>query len=144
MRKKVSVIVIAVLSILSFALAGCSASTQKSEALSSKFNEATVKSTAESVVSLVNSGDYQKVSDMVSDSLKTALSADVLKNAVSPVLAKAGDFDSISSDTVSGIVDTKTQKEFAVSVVMAKYKNQTVQYTISFDTDMKIEGFYIK
>ncbi len=143
MKKKVSVILTVVLGVLllAFALTGCSASTQ----LSSKFNEGTVKSTAESVVNLVNSGDYQKVSDtMVSDTLKADLSADVLNNAVSPVLAKAGEFDSISSDTVTGAVDSKTKKEFAVSVVIAKYKNQAVQYTISFDTDMKIEGFYIK
>ncbi len=143
MKKKTAVFLTTGLSllVLAFTLTGCSASHQ----LSSEFNEATVKSTSESVVNLANSGDYQKISDtMVSDTLKTALSADVLKNAVSPVLDKAGEFDSISSDTVAGAVDSKTKKEYAVSIVIAKYKNQTVQYTISFGTDMKIEGFYIK
>lgn len=141
--KRISAVLSAI--VLSFALAGCSASSQKYEKLSSKFNQATVKSNSKSVVSLVNSGDYQKVSDtMVSSTIKRDLSADVLKNAVSPVLDKAGKFDTINSDTVTGLVDTKTKKEYAVSVVTAKYQNRTVQYTISFDTDMKIEGFYIK
>lgn len=131
--------------VLTFALAGCSSSGLKYEKLSSKFDEKNVKSAAENVVTLVNSGDYQKISGtMLGDDMKKGLSADAMKKSVSPVLTKAGNFDSISSDSVTGSVDTKTKQEFATAVVVAKYKNQSVQYTISFGTDMKIEGFYIK
>lgn len=131
--------------LLSLALVGCSSSSERYEKLSSKFDEKNVKSAAESVVTLMNSGDYQKISDtMVEKNKKEGLSADVLKKAASSVLSKAGEFNSISSDKVTGVVDEKTKEEFAVSVLDVKYKNQTVQYEISFDTDMKIDGFFIK
>lgn len=81
---------------------------------------------------------------MAGEDIKKGMTADVLKKAASPILSKAGNFNSFGSETVTGIINIKTNQEFALVIITGKYKKQDVQYTITFDTDMKMEGFYIK
>lgn len=141
MNKKLAAILSIILVL--FIFSGCA--TQRSEKLANSFDENKVKTAAESAISLMNSGDYQKLSDtMVREDLKKSLSADVLKNTVNQVMSKAGAFDSFSNEIVSGIKDTKAKQDYAVATVAAKYKNRIVTYTISFDTKMNIVGFYLK
>lgn len=141
MNKKLAAIFSLIL--LLFIFSGCTA--QSSGKLASSFDESKVKTAAESAISLMNSGDYQKFSDsMVREDLRKSLSADVLKKAADQVMSKAGSFDSFSNATVSGVNDAKAKQDYAVAAVAAKYKNQTVTYTISFDTKMNIVGFYLK
>ena len=126
-----------------FIFSGCAA--QSSGKLASSFDESKVKTAAESAISLINSGDYQKFSDsMVREDLRKSLSADVLKKAADPVMSKAGSFDSFSNEIVSGVKDAEAKQDYAVAIVEAKYKNQTITYTISFNTKMNIVGFYLK
>nr|WP_319488562.1 DUF3887 domain-containing protein [uncultured Caproiciproducens sp.] len=126
-----------------FIFSGCAA--QGSEKLASSFDESKVKTAAERAINLINSGDYQKISDsMVREDLRKSISADVLKKAADQVMSKAGSFDSFSNEIVAGINDAKAKQDYAVATVAAKYKSQTVTYTISFDTKMNIVGFYLK
>ncbi|HEX3026575.1 MAG TPA: DUF3887 domain-containing protein [Clostridia bacterium] len=143
MKKKILAVCLAILSVSVLAFVGC-VSSQKYEKLSSKFSEAKVKSSAEEVVTNINAAKFEAVCGNMSETLKGSLPAEALQKAVSPFLSKAGAFDSFSSETVSGLLDTKSGQEYATAVVMAKYKNQTVQYTITFDTDMKMAGIYFK
>lgn len=120
-------------------ITGCGA-----KALSENFDENEVKQAAENAIKMIDSGDYKTFSDeLVSESVKESLSADVIKNAVNQVMANRGAFVEFSSESTFGKVD-KNEEEYAVVIVVAKYESQKVTYTISFDVNLKIIGFYLK
>jgi len=134
--KKIFAVIITLI-IVTFA--GCDAKT-----LPDGFDETTVKQQAEKVITVLNSGDYEAFSnDLVSETLKSSLSAEVLENAVAQVMPEAGEFEKFSSEAVSSQKD-KNGDEYVTAVVVAKYASQKVTYTISFDKDLKLIGFYLK
>lgn len=133
---------VALLVILSMvsSLAGCSGSK-----LASSFDEQTVKQTARTVIEKMNSGSYESISnDMVREDLKSALSAKVLSGAADQILKDVGAFDSFANEVVVGAKDKNTGEDYATAVMVAKYANKKITYTISFDTKMKVVGFYLK
>jgi len=129
-----------VLMAMAIALTGCS-----SNKLASGFDEQTVKQAAKSVIEKMNSGSFESITnDMVRDDLKTALSASVLSGAASQILAGAGTFESYASEATVGAKDKKTGDDFATVIIVAQYANKKVTYTISFDTQMKVIGLFMK
>lgn len=118
--------------------AGC---TQK---LSDKFDEDTVVSAAQEVVALMNEGKYEEITEKTREDIREALSAEVLASAAEQVLADAGDFSSFGKYSITGQRDKSTDEDYAVIVLQAEYANKTHVYTLSFDADMNIVGFYIK
>ena len=140
MLKRFAAAVCALVCLVSFA--GCSG--PKYEALSSKYDKDKVVAAAQQTVTLMNAAEYQKITDMTRDDVKAQLTADVLKSAADKVMPKAGAFVSFGDTTAAGYSDPKTSEEYAVVVVPAKYQNQTMTYTVSFNTDLQIVGFYVK
>ncbi len=125
-------------------LCGCSNQGSNTAKLSPDFDEAKVKAAAENAIMLINSGDYQKLSDtMVRSDLRSKLSAEVLRDAADKTMGGAGEFKSFEAVTVSGTEDS-AKNSYAVASVRAKYKNQTVIYTLSFDKEMQLVGLYMK
>lgn len=122
---------------MSFAACG------NAEKLSSEYDESVVKGKAEAVIGLLHDGDYTSVEYMVKDDLKSQLSAQILKDVMDPLFEKAGKFDSFGTEKVAGTT-AKDGTAYAVAVIEAKYEQATMVYTISFDKDYNIVGFYIK
>lgn len=120
-------------------LAGCS-----STKLASAFDEQTVKDTATEVVADSSKGDYESIWNMFSKEMQAALSAADLTKSIQTNFANPGVFKKIKDIAVVGQKDKKTNTDQAVAVVVAEYENQKITYTISFNTDMKISGFYMK
>lgn len=138
-RMKTSLLLVLVLT-LSLTLAGCGGSK-----LAAGFDENTVKQAARSAIDKMNAKEYSKITDeMVRDDLKKALSADVLAGAAAQIIGDSGAFDSYANEVVAGSKSKTTNEDYAVAVMVAKYANKKVTYTISFDTSMKIVGFYMK
>lgn len=136
--KKIFSILLA-LSLVLVLFVGCS-----SPKLSDKFDENNIKTTAENAIKLLNEGNYEKFcTDLPREDLKAAFTVDVMKNAVAQVMPNAGAFVEFSSESIVGQKD-KDGNESAVAVIVAKYENQKVTYTISFDEEMKLIGFYLK
>ena len=118
---------------------GCS-----SPKLSEKFDENTVKASAQNAIRLLNDGEFEKFcTDLPREDLKAGFTVDVMKNAIAQIMPNAGAFVEFSSESVVEQKD-KDGNVFAVSVIVAKYENQKVTYTISFDENMKLIGFYLK
>ena len=65
----------------------------------------------------------------------------MLDDAVSQVMPTPGALKEISIKQVLG---DKQDKEAAIVVAVATYENQKVTYSMWFDKDYKIIGFYIK
>jgi len=93
----------------------------------------------------MNAGNYESISNyMVRDDLRSALSAKVLAGAADQILKDVGAFESFSNEVVVGAKDKNTGEDYATAVMVAKYANKKITYTISFDTKMKVVGFYLK
>lgn len=122
-------------------ISGCA----KSQKLSEDYDENEVKKAAEEVIGLVNAGEYEKLAEEKwSAQLKSALPAETMVSEVQPVIEELGAFKSYGEEAVAGSEDKDTEQEFAVAVVKAQYEERKAQYTISFDKNMKVAGFFIK
>lgn len=114
------------------------------KSLPDNFDEEKVKVQAENVVTLFSNNEYEKVTnEFTREDLKTALTSDVLSDAKAQVMPNAGTLDKFSQSSILAKKD-KDGNDFVLAIVVAKYSNQTVTYTISFDENMKIIGFYLK
>ena len=61
--------------------------------LSEKFDENTVKTSAENAIKLLNDGEYEKFcTELPREDLKAGFTVDVIKNAVAQIMPNAGAF----------------------------------------------------
>jgi len=112
--------------------------------LTDDFDEVEVKNAAAYAISLMNERDYQGISDLVRDDCQESLSADVLSGVCDEVLDKAGDFDSITKQTVVGGQNEDRDEDFAISVSTCKYAEMDISYTFVYDANMEIVGVYMQ
>lgn len=136
MRRIISITVCLLLAVTAFT--GCS------KKASGAFDEAAVIQAAEGVVELMNAQDYAAITGMVREDLREALSEEVIASGAEQILSGAGAFDSFGKTAVVGDNDKTTGEDYAIAVVQAKHLEKTVTYTIAFNVDMQIVGFYIK
>lgn len=130
------------LSILLLIVITLTACTPKS--LPEKFDAEKVKATAENVITLFSNEEYDKITnELTREDLKTALTPDVLSNAKAQIMPNAGSFVEFSKASYITQKD-KAGNDIVAAVIATKYQNQTVTYTISFDENFKIIGFYLK
>ena len=99
--------------------------------LSEKFDEDKVKEAAKAIVEKVNAGNLKEVYE---DSFTP-----VMQNGVA-----FDEFQEFSKVEVKGTKDKDTGTEYAAAMVLAKYEDGQIMFTISFDTNMKCARFYYK
>ena len=122
-------------------LAGCAGS----QKLSDKFDEEEVKEAAREVIEILNDKDVDTLVDEKWNSMmKSMAGKEMMTDQVLPVVEDPGAFEEFDKEAVTGSKDKDTEQEFAVAVVKVKYEKRKAQFTISFDEDMKVGGFYIK
>ena len=76
--------------------------------------------------------------------MKSMVSKEIMDGQILPIVEELGAFEEFDKEAVTGSRDKDTEQEFAVAVVMVKYEKRKAKYTITFDEDMKVGGFYIK
>lgn len=113
-------------------LSGCGASK-----LSDNYSEDAIKTSAEEVISNLDSGKYEEIETTMSDELKKAITADKLEE-VWAGFKKLGKYDSISK------IVFQEKNDYAIAVVIGKFENGKVQFTLSYNKDMKLVGFFLK
>lgn len=137
MRKIVSLLT---MFILMGMLAGCGKSTE----LADVFDEKEVISKAENAVTVANEGEFKGYYELWDDSLKSKILEKDYNEQVLAVVEKKGEFKGIGKTVVVGQTDEKTGKNYAIAVLVGEYSEGKIQYTISFDEDMNMIGFFIK
>lgn len=120
-------------------LTGC-ASTQLSEA----FVKEEVTAQSKAAVEELLAGEYEKVCDRMTEEMKALVTPETLQENMNIMNPATGSFKEYKSVSVIGQTDSKTKQEMAVVVIVASFEKKKVTYTITFDTDMKIMGFYMK
>ena len=116
-----------------FMMVGCSAGK-----LSDKYNEEDLKVEAEKVIKNLNDKNYDTILEGSSDELKNALPDNKLKETWEGFSENIGDYDSISKMTFA------EKNGYGVAIVNVKYKNKKVTFTLSFNSEMKLSGIYMK
>ena len=133
------IILLAVL--LAWVLTACAGSRK----LSDKFDEAEVKAAAEEVIEILNEGDVDTLVDETWNTvMKSRVGKDVLTGEILPIVEELGAFEAFDKEAVTGNTDQDTDQEYAVAVIKVQYEKRKAQFTISFDEDMKVGGFFIK
>ena len=111
--------------------------------LSDEFDQGKVEEAAKSIVDMVNKGDAEGIQELSNEQMREAMTEDVL-NQVFSAVKEFGDYKEITKIDLAGVEDKASNKPLAVAVVKAKYEDKNVIYTITFDTDMKLAGLYLK
>ena len=127
-----------VMILAAFWLTGCS-----STKLADGFDEATVKETVQKAVDHLIAGEYEECMEMMSQEMQEALTEEALAAAAGDVMAAAGEFQEYKSIAVVGQKD-QSGADCAVAVAVVSFENNKITYTVSFNADMEIIGFYMK
>ena len=136
MKKSICMAMVMILA--AFWLTGCS-----STKLADVFDEATVKETVQKAVDHLIAGEYEECMEMMSQEMQEALTEEALAAAAGDVMAAAGEFQEYKSIAVVGQKD-QSGADCAVVVAVASFENNKITYTVSFNADMEIIGFYMK
>ncbi len=114
------------------------------QSLPEQFDEETVKAEAEKAIGYFNAQDYQSIIDMGSDAFQELISVENFASQSDPYHEKCGAFEEIAKTIVLGNVDEETQQSFGGVVMVGKYEEGTIQFTIAFDEEMKLVQFVIR
>ena len=121
------------------ALSGCQ------ESLSDEFQEDQVIAEAKEMVERINAGELEDVwEDTFNVVMQNGTDPEELQENIDYYMKDKGEFQDFDRTQVRGITDRDTGTPYATAMVLAAYEDGKVMFTISFDTDMKCAGFYVK
>ena len=115
------------------------------EALSEEFEEDQVIAEAKEMVERINAGELEDVwEDTFNVVMQNGTDPEELQENIDYYMKDKGEFQDFDRIQVRGITDRDTGTPYATVMVLAAYEDGKVMFTISFDTDMKCAGFYVK
>lgn len=116
----------------------------QSTKLADGFDEDELKKASVKVVDQINKNDYDTFLEYAGDQLAESISKDKFENEVVAYVNSKGAFQSYGKQAVIGQKYDKTGEDCGVVVMASEYENGTIQYTISFTKDMKLNGLWLK
>ncbi len=116
-------------------LAGCAAK------LPDGYDELTLKTSAESVIDLLNQRDSEGLTAILTEEMKVGLTPEVI-GQIFALLDESGSMQEIADMKVGSSEENGIT--FAFVVARVKYEKAEITYTIGFDKDMKLAGLYLK
>lgn len=110
---------------------------------STVFSEEQIKAAAEEIIMLYSNDEYDAVVAYMTDDMKVILNAPTLQ--LSKAQLATEDFGEFQSFGQMYISEAKQgAKRYAMVQVSAAYTNTSITYTLTFDDEMKLAGFYLK
>ena len=128
-----------ILLVLSITLSACT-----STKLADSYDEKLVTERAKEIVAMINSQNFDQVNAEIRDDLQDQLTAEKLEEAIGAKLVEAGAFLEYQSTATLGQKSKTSGEDYAVVVLVGKYENGNVVYTISMDSNLDIVGLYFK
>lgn len=107
-----------------------------------EFDKAAAIKRAEEVIDIVNTKDYEAIYNAFSDNSKKLTTVDGIKASFEPIYDVTGAFVEVKSADAIGQI-SKGMKYITV-YVKVKYEKGSFIHTVSFDTDLNLEGFFTK
>lgn len=114
-------------------LVGCGAAT-----LSDNYSEESLKNASEKLIMDISNEKYEEVYSNLSEKMKSSISEEKLKEVWSSSKGDRGSYKSMNK------IAFQEKEGIAVVVILAEYEKSKVQFTISFNKEMEVEGFYFK
>lgn len=109
---------------------------------SAVFQEDRVKAEAEEIIRLYSGNDFEAITARMNDDMKQVLNTATLQYMKSQMKEEFGELLAFGNMYAS---EAKQRgRAYAMVQVSVSYSNMSVTYTITFDADMKLAGFYIK
>jgi len=122
-----------------FLLVGCT-----SMDIPKGFEEETLTSHSTTIIEQVNASTFEKVYDQFRDDLKPLITLEELSLNLETKLQSVGVYQSMKSPIFSETKDPNTDELYAVVIVVCQHKQGTATYTLSYNSDYELVGFYIK
>lgn len=119
--------------ILGVMMVGCSTSK-----LGEVYEEDKLKADGENVVAMLCEGDYESLDEKMSENMKKEDAIKVIKDAWEPVYDKLGKFESVGKIAVVG------NNDLATVVILGEFESGKCQFTMHYNEEMQIEGFFMK
>ena len=105
------------------------------------FDDEQVQEGAQAIIQLVNREDANGLLAVSNPKMRETLTTDILhKLAVARL--KLGEYKEIKTITYQTAQDAEGSP-LATALVMARYEEETIQYTITFDQDMRLAGLIL-
>lgn len=112
---------------------------------SGAFKEEEVKKQAEKVIGLLEQDDYDSLSAMADKTMQNAFSEENRSQWETSKQAIGEDWGEFVSFGETNMTELKQMGRLYATVRMeVKYQNVSVTYSMSFDVDMKLAGFYLQ
>lgn len=115
-----------------FGLAACSGNSVD-EQTSEELTERT-----EQVVELLNNQEYTEVVEHFDETMAAQLPAETIEGELGPIINESGSFETFEKSSVE-----ERDGGYTVTLV-AKYSEMKRVYTVSYNIDDQISGFFIK
>lgn len=136
--KKITVLCLAV--VLLFGFSGCS-----STKLAEGYDKKTIEQTAIDIINDVQvRGAKVVLEENMRDDFIGNIDLDAMDSSCKSNVSALGNFLSYTQKSVVGKHYDDTDEDFAIALITATYEDGEVVYTLTFDKDMKLVGFYAK
>jgi Tfp pilus assembly protein PilN len=110
---------------------------------SGNFDKQTIKQQAEEVIVLLNEENYNALfAEYANEILATEVSKQAIQSAKSAIASDWGEMKQIQTESYYEMV--QNNNSYAVAILEVEYEKITVTYTLSFDTNSKLAGIYLK
>lgn len=106
------------------------------------FSEDQVITEAEEIIRFYSDNDFQAVTERMNDDMKQVLNAATLQYSKSQMKEDFGELLAFGNMYASEA--KQNGRHYAMVQVSVSYSNMSVTYTITFDEEMKLAGFYVK
>lgn len=132
MKKKISILFI----ILALIIVGCSK--DKGE-----FDKTKLEKSSQEIINLINDGDYNKISeDYFDDNMKNVFKVEDFKILIDGLIEKVGEFEKLGKSDF--MEQEENGQKFGIIGYEAIHKNGEIVYTLVFNKESKLSGFYVK
>lgn len=109
---------------------------------SGQFTEAAVEAQSKEIIRMLNEEDYDALRACTAERMQSILTKEVIDDAKAQAGTDWGSFREFGKCYLSE--QRQQGKTRAVAQINAAYENIGITYTLFFDDDMKLSGFYIK
>lgn len=108
------------------------------------FTETELNSKAEGIVSLLNENKIDEVYSMFRTDIQAMIKLEDLEVIIQDKYDQVGTFNEISQIAITDTKDPNTSEIYAVVIIVCDHVDGKSTYTLSFNEELEIVGFFIK
>ncbi len=136
--KRKSILLVFLFLALVVMLCGCSEN-ENLQGLNPAFDKELLKQKAEQVVDDWNRQNFEAITSQSDDSIKDDLTPELLKQGQDSILEKLGAFKKIEKTKI-----VARENGQATITIVAEYEKSKLQHLVTYNTHMKITGYWIR